>query len=202
MKKGRRTPGGVSVHVKGRNIAITPALHDLVVHKMHRLDKYLDRLDEIEVELGQENTRAAPQQHHVEAATRVLGKTLRVKASHPEMASALDQAVDRLYRQLNRTKERIKAHHGAKLAEVVPVAEPAPLELPEENVEAPAVDGGHPVILIEPLDMKPQFEDDAIEEMEALGHSFYVFLNARNEHVNVLYRRRDGAYGLIEPRIG
>jgi putative sigma-54 modulation protein len=49
--------------------------------------------------------------------------------------------------------------------------------------------------------MKPQFEDEAVEQMEALGHAFYVFLNARNEQVNVLYRRKDGAYGLIEPRV-
>jgi putative sigma-54 modulation protein len=113
------------------------------------------------------------------------------------MHAAIDEAVDKLYRQLNRTKERLKGHHSSKLAELLDstsadATEPSGLA---EEVEAP-------VIHIERLEVKPQFEDEAIEELDAQGRAFYVFLNARNEQVNVLYRRADGSYALIEPRAG
>lgn len=201
MSKSRHTPGGVSVTVKGKNTAITPALHDQVVHKMVKMDKYLDRLQTIEVELCTEKTRDAGLHNHVEATTYVAGRTIRVSAAHNDMYAAIDEAVDKLYRQLNRKKERMKAHHSSRLVESLPeVGLEADVEIPA----AGQLDGGEthePTVHVERLSVKPQFEDEAIEELEALGRGFYVFLNARNEQVNVLYRRPDGDYGLIEPAI-
>ena len=197
MKKGHRTSGAVRVQVKGKNMAIAPALREQVIQKMGKLDKYLDRLQQIEVELCTEKTREAIHHNRVEATTRVRGRTIRVTADDSDMHAAIDEAVDKLYRQLNRTKERLKGHHSSKLAELLDstsadATEPSGLA---EEVEAP-------VIHIERLEVKPQFEDEAIEELDAQGRAFYVFLNARNEQVNVLYRRADGTYGLIEPRAG
>ena len=200
MKRARHTQGRVSVRVKGKNIAITPELHDLTVHKMARLDKYHDRLSEIEVELWTEKTRETAHQNHVEATTHVLGRTMRVTSENSEMYAALDEAVDKLYRQLNRHKERLKGHHGSKLAEALPGQELIAEDEPALEEPVPE-NGSGPVIHVERLGVKPQFEDEAIEEMDTLGRSFYVFLNARNEQVNVVYRRTDGSYGLIEPTI-
>jgi putative sigma-54 modulation protein len=197
MGKTHRTAGGVSVLVKGKNFSITPALRDQVVHKMTKLDKYLDRLQEIEVELCTEKTRQADHHNQVEATTHVLGRTIRVTATNSDMYAAIDDAVGKLYRQLNRKKERVKGHHNGKLAEVVPLEDLSDMAAGEETQEEP--DG--PVIRVELLEMKPQFEDEAIEEMELQGKNFYVFLNARNEQVNVVYRHSDGTYGLIEPRV-
>jgi putative sigma-54 modulation protein len=200
MKRARRTQGGVSVRVKGKNITITPELHDLTVHKMARLDKYHDRLSEIEVVLWTEKTRESAHQNHVEATAYILGRTMRVTAENSEMYAALDDAIDKLYRQLNRHKERLKGHHGSKRSEVLPGEETI---APDEPLldDLAADNGRGPDIRIERLSVKPQFEDEAIEEMDALGRIFYVFLNARNEQVNVVYRRADGAYGLIEPTV-
>jgi putative sigma-54 modulation protein len=197
MGKTHRTAGGVSVLVKGKNLSITPALRDQVVHKMTKLDKYLDRLQEIEVELCTEKTRQADHHNQVEATTHVLGRTIRVTATNSDMYAAIDDAVGKLYRQLNRKKERVKGHHNGKLAEVVPLEDLSDMAVGEETQEEP----DEPVIRVELLEMKPQFEDEAIEEMELQGKNFYVFLNARNEQVNVVYRHSDGTYGLIEPRV-
>lgn len=200
MRKSRHTPGGVSVTVKGKNIAITAALHDQVVHKMVKMDKYLDRLQTIEVELCTEKTREAGLHNQVEATTRVAGRTIRVTAAHGDMYAAIDEAVDKLYRQLNRKKERMKAHHAGRRAEAL-----AESDLESGAVAAvAAVDGVKtraPAVHVERLDVEPQFEDEAVEELEASGEGFLVFLNARSEHVNVLYRRPDGDYGLIEPNV-
>jgi putative sigma-54 modulation protein len=200
VAKGSETRGGVGVQVKGKNVSITPNLRDQVIKKMSRLDKYLDRLHDIEVELCHEKTREASRQNQVEATTYVAGRTIRVTANDSDMLAAVDTAVDRLYRQLNRKKEQMKGHRGSKLAESLPelMVEDTLFEgelEPERSTEEPE-------IYVERLDVKPQFEDEAIAAMEASGRDFYVFLNARSEHLNVLYRRDDGVYGLIDPHRG
>lgn len=203
MGKGNRTQGGVAIHVKGKNMPVTDALHEQVVSKMGRLDKYLDRLQTIEVELCTEPAREASQRNHVEASAHVPGRTIRVTSDNGDMFSAIDEAVDKLYRQLNRKKERMKDHHAARLVEALPVTETAPLLADELEAEGDeAEESGEPPVVVERLEMKPQFEEEAIEDMLAQGRDFYVFLNARNENVNVVYRRPDGAFGLIQPNAG
>jgi len=187
VKHGSRRPGGIEVHVKGKNLAITPGLHDHVVQKMRGLDRYMDRLHDIEVELSTEPTRAAAGHNCVEATTHVLGSTVRVMSRGADMYAAVDEAVDKLYRQLNRRKERIKSHHRGTPAEIE--------EPPERDTEPSSQTTFH----VERVEMKPQFEDEAAEDMEDLGRNFHMFLNARTEQVNVVYRRSDGSLGLIEP---
>ncbi|PZS10422.1 MAG: ribosome-associated translation inhibitor RaiA [Chloroflexi bacterium] len=185
---------GITVRVKGRNMKVPSALKHQVTRKMRKLSKYLDRLDEIQVELTGENTRESDQKNHVEAATHAGGRSMRVSATHADMQAAIDSAVDKLYRQLVRQKERMKSNHHGKLADRF--AENAL----SEAVEWTAADmNGEEPIAVERLEMKPQFEDEALEELRRLGYSFYVFLNARTEQVNILYRKGNGHYGLIEP---
>jgi putative sigma-54 modulation protein len=185
--------------VKGKNMAIDDALREQVVHKMRKLDKYLDLLQEIEVEICHEKTRDAGSRNHVEATTHVAGRTLRVATENGDVQAAVDEAVDRLYRQLNRKKERMKSHHATRLAEALPADTSTASKLPLLHEQEG--DERQPVIHVERLDVKPQFEDEAVLEMDAQGWGFFVFLNARTEEVNVLYRRDDGTYGLIEPRL-
>jgi putative sigma-54 modulation protein len=164
---------------------------------MGKLDKYLDRLHEIEVELYTEKTREADHHNHVEATAHVTGRTMRVLSEHSDMYAAIDDAVDKLYRQLNRRKERLKAHHNGRIPVLPESVDDTSLDsVTEEDL---GDENEVPVVHVERLDMKPQFEEEAIEQMDALGRSFFVFLNARNEQVNVVYRRGDGSYGLIEP---
>jgi ribosome hibernation promoting factor len=200
MKKGQRITGRVTVHVKGKNMSVAPELHDQVVRKMQKLDKYLDRLDEINVELGTESTRDSRHHNHVDATTHVAGRTIRVAASDSQMHAAIDDAVDKLYRQLNRHKERMKTHHGVRLVEAAPPHSETEAVPQTADADEPE-DGPDPVLHVEPLDVEPQFEDEAVQELESRTGGFYVFLNARNEQINVVYRRQDGTYGLIEPRV-
>lgn len=194
MKKEHRVRGEVSVRVKGKNLTVTPALHDQVVNKMQRLDKYLDRLEKIEVELATESARDADQHSRVEAMTRVAGHTIRVTAVDREMYAAIDAAVDKLYRQLNRQKERIKGHQASKLSDVPG----APAGVESDKADERADDAE---IRVERVDLEPIFEDEAAEQMRMSGREFLVFLNARNEQINVLYRREDGSLTLVEPRV-
>lgn len=196
MKSLEESSTGITVQVKGKGLPVTQALRDQVRSKMRRLDKYLDRLQSIDVELCHEKTRESSRQNQVEATARVPGRTIRVATSNADMYAAIDEAVDKLYRQLNRKKERMKAHHGVKPAEILP-----PLLESDEATELDERDEDEAVIHLERLEVMPQFEDEAIDQFELRGGGFYVFLNARNERINVLYRRDDGSYGLIEPRV-
>jgi putative sigma-54 modulation protein len=192
MKRAERTSAGVSVQIKGNGVSVKPELHDLVSSKMQRLSKYLDRLQTVDVELLHEKTRDSAHQNSVEVTAHVPGRTLRVRTTNADMQAAVDEAVDRLYRQLNRTKERMKAHHFTKPSEMVPLEQPEPEDTVPPN----------PVLHVERVDLEPQFEDEAIEELDLQQRPFYVFMNARDEQINVVYRRPDGSYGLIEPRVG
>jgi putative sigma-54 modulation protein len=194
MKRSHQAPGQVEVHVKGSHLLVTQALHDQVVQKMAKLDRYFDKLQTVEVELCWEKTRAADQQCRVEATTHVKGRSMRVVASHSDMYAAIDEVVDKLHRSLNRQKERTKSHGTNKISDVL--SEPIDLDDAQSDVTADVT----PTITHERLEIKPQFEEEAIAEMNASGLTFFVFMNARNENVNVLYRHADGSYGVIEPQ--
>ncbi|GAC1519154.1 MAG: ribosome-associated translation inhibitor RaiA [Chloroflexota bacterium] len=202
MPRGHRTVETVDVQVKGNHFPVTANMRDHVVRKMQRLHKYLDRLSAIEVELCEEATRDANHHNHVEATARVAGRTIRVEAMHGDMYAAVDEAVDKLYRQLNRQKERMKSHSSTKLSEITADSgEVIPPGDDDDDAITSASAEDVPVVRVERLDMKPQFEDEAIDELQSSGEHFYVFLNAANEQLNVLYRRDDGSLGLIQPRL-
>lgn len=200
MKRVHQPPGQVEVQVKGNHLVVTQALNDHVVQKMSKLDRYFDRLQTVEVELCWEKTRDSNQQNRVEATTHVNGRTIRAVTTHDDMYAAIDEVVDKLHRTLNRQKERSKAHGSNKIADVLPSADELDdvdtLDLADIEPET----GDIPIIVRERLDVKPQFEEEAIAEMEAAGLTFYVFMNARNEGISVVYRHADGSYGVIEPQ--
>jgi putative sigma-54 modulation protein len=196
MKRGHRSAGEVDVEVKGKNLPITAALRDQVVSKMQRLDRYLDQLNVIHVELCTEPTKSASDHNSVEATATVRGRTIRVRTSNADMYAAIDESVDKLYRQLNRTKERMKTHSGASLADSLPPDVQEPADAADGSDEF----GDEPTIIVERITTEPMFEDEAVGELESSDRTFLVFLNARSEQVNVLYRHANGTYGLIEPR--
>lgn len=202
MKGSHQAPGQVEVQVKGSHLLVTQALNDQVVQKMTKLDRYFDKLQTIDVELCWEKTRATDQQCRVEASTHVKGRTIRVVASHSDMYAAIDEVVDKLHRSLNRQKERVKSHGTNKIAEVLSASSDREATAVDVPGDIELEEGTDTVIIHERLEIKPQFEEEAIAEMDASGLTFYVFMNARNESVNVLYRHADGSYGVIEPRVG
>jgi putative sigma-54 modulation protein len=202
MKRSHQPAGQVEVQVKGSHLVVTQALNDQVVQKMSKLDRYFDRLQTVEVELCWEKTREASQQSRVEAITHVKGRTLRAVATHSDMYAAIDEVVDKLHRSLNRQKERSKSHGTNKIVDILPLDVETTEPEPGKPLDVEPGSESEPVIIRERLEVKPQFEEEAVAEMDASGLVFYVFMNARNESLNVVYRHADGTYGLIEPQAG
>jgi putative sigma-54 modulation protein len=168
--------------VKGRNLEITESLRRYAEEKVQRLTKYLEQIVTATVVLAVEKHRQI-----AEVTLRVRDLTIRAEESTDDLYSAIDLVTDKLERQILRYKRRIVDHAGPRAG--APAGEGAAAGSEEEPR----------VVKTKRFAVKPSEVDEAVLQMNLLGHSFYVFRNARTDEVNVLYRRKDGHYGLIEP---
>ncbi|TAM59794.1 MAG: ribosome-associated translation inhibitor RaiA [Chloroflexota bacterium] len=181
--------------VKGRNQDVPEDDRSYAERKMARLERLLDDRSEAIVELSHENHRSVALRSVVEVSLVIDGRTLRGVARAPTIRAAIDEVVDKLERRAIGHKERPRLR--AK-----PVEEKQILRSIADGTADTGSDEGPRVVKVERFAIQPMFEEDAIAAMTELGHSFYVFVNAENERIAVLYARADGDYGLIEPTIG
>jgi putative sigma-54 modulation protein len=207
----------VKTTVKARNLELSDRLRSDIARKLRRLDRVAHPEASATVELTANASRAADGSHVAEVTLQNSGTVIRSTASGPNPVAALDRLLDKLERQVIRSKEKprdsrlrdsseaeeILAREGAGTLEPLPPVQPRRANNGTQAAALPAEaeDGevASRIVKIKRFDMEPMFEDDAIARMEELGHQFFVFVNAENDAVNVLYRRRDGSYGVIEP---
>ncbi len=185
----------MELQITSNNMEVTQRLRNYVEKKTARLDRYLPNLMEIQVALAMENTRSAVQRHVAEITIRdERGTILRAEERHSDMFAAIDAVVDKLYRQIERYRGKRKAKTRGK-GEDQDMGEPLPIA--EEFVDEEQV-----IVRYKRFALHPMSPEEAIDQMELLGHDFYVFFNAEEEAVNVIYRRRDGTFGLLQPEMG
>ena len=181
--------------IKGRHLDVPEPDREYLERKMARLERLLDDRSEASVELSREPHRDQDQAAIVEVLLVVDGRPVRAVARAANHRAAADQVIDRLERQVVDLKERRDRATDRGLA-----AFPAGVDSERPDADR---DDTHPrVVKIKRFAIEPMFEEDAVARMEELGHDFFVFVNAENEQTAVLYRRRDGDYGLIEPTVG
>ena len=183
--------------IRGKNLTVAEKDSAYIERKLRRLERMLDERSEADVELRLEGNRKVADSHIVEVALSIDGRSLRGNAAAATFRAATDDVIDKLER---RTAEHKQRPRDRRRAEQVRFNE-APVQL--GSGEGPEAEGdGSLVVKIKRFAIEPMFEEDAISRMEELGHTFFIFVNAENERIAVLYRRRDGRYGLIEPVIG
>lgn len=170
--------------VSGRNFAITPALKERVIKKLGKLEKFFNEDTEVHVTMGVEKTR-----HIVEVTIPFNGVMIRAEVVNDDMYAALDKVIDILERQIRRNKTRIKK----RIREGVPL--PVYFKESPEEIEETEFN----LVRSKKFPVKPMTIDEAILQMNLLGHSFFVFTNGDTKQVNVVYKRKDENYGLIEP---
>ncbi|NLG70937.1 MAG: ribosome-associated translation inhibitor RaiA [Chloroflexi bacterium] len=188
----------LEVEVYTRNMEVTDRIQEYVDKKVSKLDRYLPGIEEARVDLAYEKSARSANDRQVAQIT-VRGKrfVLRAEERADDIFAALDIALDKLQRRIERYKgKRYRGRGDGKSAAEV-AAEPA-VEVEEEETLEEA-----PVIVRRKLfHLVPMDEAEAIEQMELLGHeNFFVFYNANTNGVNVLYRRREGGFGLIETEV-
>ena len=188
----------MKTNVKARNLELSPRMKADIERKLRRLDRISHPEAEATVELIANASRANDQSHVAEVTLVNDGTVMRSASAGSNPLAAIDALLDKLERQVVRSKERPRSGRGrtADATRAITAREALgtlATDEPQDGVEAPAI------VKIKRFDMVPMFEEDAIDRMEELGHEFFVFLNADSERINVLYRRKVGDYGLIEP---
>jgi putative sigma-54 modulation protein len=182
----------MELSIKGKNVEVTDRLSDYVEKKIGKLDRYLPTISEAWVELATEGARAAQDRQVCQITVRANGTILRAEERSDDMFTSIDAVLDKMYRQIARYKGKRKNRWRGS---AVP-AEPLPLEA-EETYEEETSD----IVRTKRFAMTPMGPDEAVEQMELLGHDFFVFYNADEGQVNVIYRRKDGDYGLLQPEL-
>lgn len=175
----------MKINVRGRNINITPALQEYVEKRLNRMEKYFNSPVEAQVTLS-----VIRENHIVEVTISMDGLLIRGEEATLDMYASIDLVVDKLERQMRKYKTRINRKLRQKgIKELNEKYFPAPVEEEDEPV----------VVKTKRFVIKPMPLEEAILQMNLLGHDFFVFNSADTEEINVLYRRKDGNYGLIEP---
>lgn len=188
-----------NIDIAARNMRLTDNLRDYVEKKAAKLDRYLQEIEEVRVELSHiKSARNAQDRQVAQITVHGKGFILRSEERTDDIHAAFDTALDKIQRQIDRYKGK---HYrgrgdGRSAAEVVEVAEE---ELPvDETGELLPLIGRRKKFIVLPMT-----EDEAVEQMRLLGHdNFFIFFNAEQNSIQVLYRRRNGTYGLIEPVVG
>jgi ribosomal subunit interface protein len=202
------------VIVKGRNTHVPAHLKELATHKLEKVQRFFGRIISMEIEFSEEHNPRISDKHTVEVILTTGARTFRAHASGPDPVSAIDAVVAKLTRQVTRLKSKYvrrgsrTGHNNKNHAPVTPVeglltspnARNGSLHPIESSEELEWGEPGGPQITrVTRFTVKPMTAEEAVLQMETLGHDFYLFVNAESDQAGVVYRRRDGSFGLIEP---
>ncbi|MGO1975311.1 MAG: ribosome hibernation-promoting factor, HPF/YfiA family [Propionibacteriaceae bacterium] len=199
----------MDVVVKGRHCNVSDRFRSFVEDKITKLEKLDDRVIRVEVQLSEErNKRQQPQSHRVEITLRTKGPVVRAEAAADEKGAAFDLALERLMTQLRKAADRKKVHHGnhrpMSLAEATAELPPEPVagaddtEADVRTIAGIEVTGDGPMVVREKLHIAaPMSLDQALHEMELVGHDFFLFVDSASGLPSVVYRRKGYDYGVI-----
>jgi putative sigma-54 modulation protein len=171
--------------IKGKNLEVEEAAQEYIRSKLNKLERHLPDIGEVKVELTQEMTRAAENRYVVQVTISSHGALLRGEERAANINAAVDNVVDVLNRQIERLKGRLyRSQRRPASPRKGLVVEP------EETIK---------IVKIKRFPVKSMSPEEAVEQMELLGHNFFIFVNDENDRFGVIYRRSDGNYGLIDP---
>jgi len=185
----------VKMIIKGRHMAVTDAIREYAEEKVGRVSKILDG-DHMttEVELYVEKNPSIENNQIAEVTVWTKGPVIRAKEASSDMFAAIDLASEKLERQFRKYHGKMVDRHTGKHAPPPPMPATGGIPGLEEERE-PAI------VKVKAVELKPMAPEEAILQMELLGHDFFVFTSAETGSTSVLYRRHDGDYGLIEPQV-
>ncbi len=182
----------MNLTVHGRNVAISDRVQDYVDKKVGRLDKYLPQIREARVELVRRETRAAADRYTAQLTIWISGQILRAEESSEDLFASVDAIVDKMYRQIERYKGRRFKSKRRDAAAAAAAVEVSATQLPDDSLN---------IVRTKQFVAEPMLPEEAAEQMELLGHDFFVFYNVDTRSLNIVYGRRDGNYGLLQPRV-
>jgi putative sigma-54 modulation protein len=191
----------MQVLLKGKNFVISDRVRDYVEKKVGKLDRYLPEIDEARVEITQEKTKSSRDRNIVQLTLRANGTILRAEERAEGIYAAIDTVVDKIHRQIVRYKDKRTDRWQGHVTNSKRSEEEMPA-IDQEILSALAEEQERKIVRTKRFPVTSMTEDEAVEQMELLGHNFFVFYNAHFGRLNVLYRRTDNNYGLLDPELG
>jgi putative sigma-54 modulation protein len=172
----------------GRNLEVTEGIRAHVEQRLSKLERFSPHIVDAKVVLSVKNDGRSVAPHRVEMQLNVPHGVIRAEEARQDMYVAIDAATEVLERQLKKFRSKLitRSQRGELPLEAAGIE-------PEEEFEVQIVRNKR-------FELRPMSAEDAAAQMEALGHDFYMFENSKSGHVNVIYKRRDGHYGLLEPQ--
>ena len=176
------------LQVKGRTVDVTDAMATYAERKLGKLSRHLSDGSRCELELATEHNPSISDRQIAEATVWTKGPTLRAREASRDMKASIDQLTEKLLRQVTdyrekRTRPYARHRQDGGIAQMPQVAD----------------EGQPPIVKTKQFPVKPMTPEEAVLQLELIGHDFFVFRNAETNDVNVVYRRQSGGYGLIEP---
>jgi putative sigma-54 modulation protein len=183
----------MQVTVKGKNTEVSDRLRAHAERKLAKVQRFDDRILAMDVEFYEERNPRVADAHRVEVTLTTKSRLVRAHASAPDPTTAVDRVMDRLKAQIKKLKSRRvdRTQHAEGTKALTPLL--------DDGAEAAAQPTGTTIARFKRIEMKPMTPEEATERMDLLGHDFFLFTNAETEQANVVYRRRGGDFGLIEP---
>ncbi|SES80775.1 ribosome hibernation-promoting factor, HPF/YfiA family [Anaerobranca gottschalkii] len=177
----------MKIITRGKNIPVTEGLRQHVEKRIGKLEKYFDENTEAQV------TLSVTKDSHIVEVTVLLngGLLLRAEEESQDMYASIDMVIEKLERQTRKYKTRV--NRKARQESIKDFMGDSTIKV-EEDLDEPKV------VRVKKFNMKPMVVDEAILQMDLLGHDFFVFVNGETDDINVVYRRKNGDYGLIEPQ--
>ena len=177
----------MKLNIHGNKIEVTPAIKSYIEEKIGKLDKYLEKPSDI---TGNVVIKVKGNDQIVEVTIPIHKIILRGEETHKDLYAAIDIVSEKLERQIRKNKTKIKKHKE-KTGNVIFNMD---FEIPNEELD------DSKIVKRKEIEMKPMNEEEAVLQMELLGHEFFVFKNTDSECISVLYRRKDGNYGIIDTK--
>ena len=192
----------MDISINTHDVELTTRLENHIEKKTGRLDRFMPNLAEVRVDLSSQNARSALERQVAQITVRDdRGTILRAEERSSDIFAAIDKVVDKLYRQIKRYRgKRLRERRSSPGIEEFSVGEPLPFE--DEFYDDLDDEEQLSIVRHKRFALRPMVPDEAIEQMELLGHSFFIFFNVEEEAVNVVYKRRDENYGLLMPVFG
>ena len=178
------------LHVKGKNVEVSDAIHDYAERKLGKLAPQLADPTHVELELAVEKNPSIADNHVAEATIWTKGPVLRAREASSDMKASIDLLVDKLERQVKRYRQK-RRHEHERHHERANGLVPAAASIPSTE--------GTMIVKTKQFVLNGMSPEEAVEQLELIGHDFFVFRNDESGEINVVYRRRDGDYGVIEP---
>lgn len=177
-------------NIRGENVEVTGAIKDYVEKKIGKLERYFDIPPTSDVNV---NLSVYNDEQEIEVTIPMPNLLLRAEEQHTDLYAAIDLVVDKLERQIRKYKTKVNRKNRQKTAPKHIFAEM------EKDAAYDEDDDGIEIVRTKRFDFKPMDSEEAILQMDMIGHTFFVFNNAESGNTSVVYRRNDGKYGLIEP---